>query len=179
MAHSRLVVVSVRRCAAEGTLVRAVHLSRVEPELPTTLPRGPRQDLMRSELLRAGRALSHLHRRPLRLWARANLEVLVDAALTERVPAGIERGRPARQALTDQEHQLVGDATFHPLLVNTVIEAQGIQLDAGQAIGDPRPRTARAACAAACRLRIRTCCALPLRLSYLKSGLTARGRLRH
>ena len=44
MAHSRLVLVCLRRCAAEGTPVRGVHHRRVESELRPTVPRGPRQD---------------------------------------------------------------------------------------------------------------------------------------
>ena len=52
-AHSRLVIVSLRRCAAEGAPVRAVDHRRVEGELRPTLPRGPGQDLAHPELLHA------------------------------------------------------------------------------------------------------------------------------
>ena len=106
--------------------------------------------------------------------------MLLDAALTEDVPAGIERGRPARHALADRADLEVADATLHPLLVKTLIEAHGIDLYAGEALREAWRRWApRCACAAACGLRIRCCCTLRLGLCYLQSGMTARGRLRH
>ena len=119
-----------------------------------------------------------LHRPPLRLWGGTILEVRLHAALTEDVPPGIERAMPARHALADRAHEVDGDATFHPLLVETLVEVQRIDFDARQALRDARRREAqRCACAAACRLRILICCAFRIGLGYLQSELRSRGRL--
>ena len=56
------------------------------------------------------------------------MEGVLDAALTVDVPAGIERGRPARQALADRAQDVACDATFHPLLVEALIDVRGIDL---------------------------------------------------
>ena len=100
--------------------------------------------------------------------------MLLDAALTEDVPAGIERGRPPLPTAANRAHTVVGDATLHPLLLETLLEGRRIDLDAAQALREARRMEAmRSACAAACRLPIRRRCALRLRLGYLQSSLTA------
>ena len=123
-ALSRLLVVCLHRCAAEVTPDRAGYYRRVEYELHPTLLRGPCQDLARPEFLHADRARRRLHRRPLPLWAGANLEVLLDTALTEDVPGGIDRGRPPRQELSEGARQVDCDASFHSLLVKTLLHSE-------------------------------------------------------
>ena len=166
-AHSRLVIVCLRRRAGEGAAVRTVDDRGVEGELRPTLPRRPRQDLAHPELLHARRARRRLHRRPRRLSSGAELEVLLDAALTEDVPAAIDRCRPSRQALADCALHVVGNATFHPLLFEALLEGHRIDFDGGQALWESRRRDAVCcACAAARRARRRRRCTLRIGVNH-------------
>ena len=98
--------------------------------------------------------------------------------LIEDFSAGIERGSQRRKELKDLAHQVVGDATLYSVLVNTLVAAQRIEFDARQALREERRRQPhRFPTAAAFRLRIPSCCALPLRLGYLESALPARASL--
>ena len=65
----------------------------------------------------------------MRLRGGAELEVLLDAALTDEVPAGIDLGRPAWEAAANRAHVVVGKATFHVLLVETLLERRRIDLE--------------------------------------------------
>ena len=87
----------------------------------------------------------------------ANLEVLLDAMLTEDVPEGMERGKPAGQAAADRAHEVVGDAIVQPHLVETLLEGRSIDLDACQAVREARCRVFEGcACDAARMWRIHT-----------------------
>ena len=165
--HSLLLVVCLPRRAAQGTAVRAVHHRGVESEQRPTLPRWPRQDLAGPEPLRAGWARRRLHARPWGQRSGADLDVQLDAALRADVPGAIERGTPSRQSLTDGALQVVSDATFHPPLVEALLEVQVIELDAGQAFRKARRREAvRSTRAAACRGRSRCRCTLRIGIHH-------------
>ena len=80
-------------------------------------------------------------------------------------------GRRGRQRQI--EHEVFGDATVHPIVVETLFKGRLIDLDACQARREAwRIEAERPACANARRCRIRSCCAIRLGLGNLQAGLT-------
>ena len=149
--NRQLVLVGLRRCAAQGNPFWQCTTCEVNASCAQRCHAG-RLGISPPEEVHAGRARRRLHRRPLRMRGGANLEVWLDAALTADVPAGIESGRLARHSAEDRAHEVIGDATVHPLLIETLLESRRVYLDEGQALREPRRREAeRSSCAATLR----------------------------
>ena len=141
-AHSRLVVIQLRRRSPEWAAGGAVDDRGGKAELRQTLLRRPSQDLARTEWLHAGRASRRLHRRPGRLRRRPHQEVLFDAALAVYIwpqPSSVAAGGVGAAY---GAHYVAGDATFHPLFLETLLQGPRVKFDAGESLGQAWSRDA-------------------------------------
>ena len=128
--------------ASEGTGFRTSNAVRGERELGPALPCRPCRNLAHTEGLHAAHAVRRRQRQPRGMMVGAKHEVLLDAPLTEELPAAVQRGRSATLASPYRAHTVVGYTALNQVLVKIMPEAQGVDCDACEAFGEPSPSDA-------------------------------------